>query len=336
MPQLLPPLLILVLLFAILFDYTNGFHDAANAIATSVSTQALTPATAVLMAATLNFVGALISTEVALTLGKGIVVTQIVTMVVVLAALIGAITWNFITWRFGLPTSSSHALTGGLVGAAIAKAGLDGVQWDGLIEKFMIPTLLAPVIGLVIGVVFIVIIYWVFRHAQPARLQSRFRLAQTASAAFMAFSHGSNDAQKTMGVMTLALVAGGVLPAANFHVPIWVILVSASAMAAGTLVGGWRIIRTVGGRIVKIAPAQGFAAETSAGAVLLATAHLGFPVSTTHVITGAIMGAGGVGRVKAVRWGVAGSILGAWLITLPAAGLVAAAAYLIVRVVFGP
>jgi PiT family inorganic phosphate transporter len=334
-PHVLPPLLILVLLCAILFDYTNGFHDAANAIATSVSTQALTPATAVLMAATLNFVGALISTEVALTLGKGIIVTDIVTMVVVLAALVGAIAWNFTTWRFGLPTSSSHALTGGLVGAAIAKAGVDGVQWDGLVDKFMIPTLLAPIIGLVIGVVFIVIIYWVFRRAQPARLQHRFRLAQTASAAFMAFSHGSNDAQKTMGVMTLALVAGGVIPASNFHVPIWVIVVSASAMAAGTLVGGWRIIRTVGGRIVKIAPPQGFAAETSAGAVLLATAHLGYPVSTTHVITGSIMGAGGVGRVKAVRWGVAGSILAAWVITLPAAALVSGVSYLVIRLVFG-
>jgi PiT family inorganic phosphate transporter len=333
---LLPPLLILVLLFAVLFDYTNGFHDAANAIATSVSTQALTPGTAVLMAATLNFTGALISTQVALTLGQGIVVTDIVTMVVVLAALFGAIAWNVITWRFGLPTSSSHSLTGGLVGAAIAKAGLDGVQWAGLVDKFMIPTLLAPVIGLVIGAVFIVIIYWVFRHAQPARLQRRFRLAQTASAAFMAFSHGSNDAQKTMGVMTLALVAGGIVPASNFHVPIWVIVVSASAMAAGTLAGGWRIIRTVGGRIVKIAPPQGFAAETSAGAVLLATAHLGYPVSTTHVITGSIMGAGGVGRVKAVRWGVAGSILVAWVITLPAAGLVAAGSYLVMRLVFGP
>jgi PiT family inorganic phosphate transporter len=333
---LLPPLLILVLLFAVLFDYTNGFHDAANAIATSVSTQALTPGTAVLMAATLNFAGALISTQVALTLGQGIVVTDIVTMVVVLAALFGAIAWNVITWRFGLPTSSSHSLTGGLVGAAIAKAGLDGVQWAGLVDKFMIPTLLAPVIGLVIGAVFIVIIYWVFRHAQPARLQRRFRLAQTASAAFMAFSHGSNDAQKTMGVMTLALVAGGIVPASNFHVPIWVIVVSASAMAAGTLAGGWRIIRTVGGRIVKIAPPQGFAAETSAGAVLLATAHLGYPVSTTHVITGSIMGAGGVGRVKAVRWGVAGSILVAWVITLPAAGLVAAGSYLVMRLVFGP
>ncbi len=336
MPELLPPLLILVLVFAVLFDYTNGFHDAANAIATSVSTQALTPATAVLMAAALNFVGALVSTEVALTLGKGIVVTDIVTMVVVLAALLGAITWNLITWRFGLPTSSSHSLTGGLVGAAIAKAGVDGVQWNGLVEKFMIPTLLAPVIGLVIGVAFIVIIYWVFRRANPGRLQARFRLAQTASAAFMAFSHGSNDAQKTMGVMTLALVAGGSIPATNFHVPVWVILVSATAMGLGTLAGGWRIIRTVGGRIVKIAPPQGFAAETSAGAVLLATAHLGFPVSTTHVITGAIMGAGGVGRLKAVRWGVAWSILVAWLITLPAAGSVAAGCYLVARLVFGP
>ena len=330
------PLLVLVVVFALVFDYTNGFHDAANAIATSVSTRALTPVVAVVMAATLNFVGALVSTEVALTLGKGIVVTGLVSMVVVLAALIGATIWNLITWRFGLPTSSSHALTGGLVGAALAKAGTDGVQWDGLIGKFIIPTVAAPIVGLLIGAVFIITIYWVFRHANPGRLQTRFRLLQTGSAAFMAFSHGSNDAQKTMGVMTLALVAAGLVPADNFRVPLWVIVAAAMAMALGTLAGGWRIIRTVGSRIVKLAPAQGFAAETSAGAVLLTTAHLGFPVSTTHVITGAIMGAGGTGRVRAVRWGVARTIVLAWVITLPAAGSVAAATYFAARAVFGP
>jgi inorganic phosphate transporter, PiT family len=336
-PELgLPPLLILVIAAGLFFDYTNGFHDAANAIATSVSTRALTPANAVIMAATLNFVGALVSTEVALTLGKGIVVPGLVTMVVVLAGLLGAIVWNLITWRFGLPTSSSHALTGGLVGATLAKAGLDGIQWDGLIGKFIIPTLIAPIIGLAIGATVIVAIYWIFRHAHPARLQGRFRLAQTLSAAFMAFSHGSNDAQKTMGVMTLALVAGGIVPAEHFVVPVWVILAAATAMALGTAAGGWRIIHTVGMRIVKLQPAQGFAAEMSAGAVLLTTAQFGFPVSTTHVITGAIMGAGGAGRLRAVRWGVARSILAAWLITLPAAGCVAGVAYVVVRVAFGP
>lgn len=330
------PLLFLVIGFALAFDYTNGFHDSANAIATSVSTRALRPLVAVGMAAVLNFLGALISTEVAITLGKGIVVAQLVSMVVVLAALIGAIVWNLITWRYGLPTSSSHALTGGLVGAAIAKAGTDGVQWNGLVEKFIIPTVLAPIIGLALGAAVIIVIYNIFQHGQPATLQRRFRRLQTLSAAFMAFSHGSNDAQKTMGVMTLALVAGGFLPASNFHVPLWVILAAASAMSLGTLAGGWRIIRTVGGRIVKLEPAQGFAAETSAASVLLTTAHFGFPVSTTHVITGAIMGAGGANNVKAVRWGVARSIVMAWVITLPAAGAVAAATYFAARLVFGP
>lgn len=331
----MPPLLFLVLACALAFDYTNGFHDAANAIATSVSTRALQPLPAVAMAAVLNFAGALVSTQVALTLGKGIVVTNLVSMVVVLAALIGAIVWNLITWRFGLPTSSSHSLTGGLVGAALAKAGMDGVQWDGLLTKFVIPTVLAPVIGLALGAVVIIAIYWIFRRGNPSKLQSRFRLTQTLSAAFMAFSHGSNDAQKTMGVMTLALVAGGVVPADDFRVPLWVILAAASAMALGTLAGGWRIMRTVGSRIVKLQPAQGFAAEVSAGTVLLTTAQFGFPVSTTHVITGAIMGAGGAGNIKSVRWGVARSIVIAWIITLPAAGSVAAAAYLIGRLVFG-
>lgn len=321
---------------AVAFDYTNGFHDAANAIATSVSTRALRPFVAVIMAATLNFVGALVSTQVALTLASGIVVPAAVTMVVVLAALVGAIVWNIITWRFGLPTSSSHALTGGLVGATLAKAGTIGIQWDGLIGKFIVPTVIAPVIGLVIGALFIVAIYWVFRRSRPGPLHERFRLAQTASAAFMAFSHGSNDAQKTMGVMTLALVAAGMVPADHVAVPVWVILVAAGAMAAGTLAGGWRIMRTVGSGIVKLTPAQGFAAETSAGAVLLTTAHFGFPVSTTHVITGAIMGAGGAGKVKAVRWGVARSIVVAWLITLPAAGAVAGLAYVGARTFFGP
>lgn len=329
-------LLVLVIAFAVLFDYTNGFHDSANAIATSVSTRALTPTAAVLMAGLLNFVGALISTQVALTLGKGIVFPNAVTMVVVLAALIGAIGWNLFTWRLGLPTSSSHALTGGLVGATLAKAGVDGVQWNGLVEKFLVPTLIAPILGLVIGAAFIVVIYWVFRRGHPQVLQSRFRVAQVASAAYMAFSHGSNDAQKTMGVMTLALVAAGIVPVANFQVPVWVILIAATAMGLGTLVGGWRIIHTMGSRIVHLAPTQGFAAETSAGTVLLATAHFGFPVSTTHVIAGSIMGAGGVGHLRAVRWGVARDVVTVWLTTLPAAAIVAAATYLVARLAFGP
>jgi PiT family inorganic phosphate transporter len=328
--------LLLVLVFAVLFDYTNGFHDAANAIATSVSTRALTPTVAVLMAGSLNFVGALISTQVALTLGTGIVFPSAVTMVVVLAALIGAISWNLLTWRLGLPTSSSHALTGGLVGATLAKAGVDGVQWDGLVGKFLIPTVFAPILGLTIGAAFIVAIYWIFRRGHPQVLQGRFRTAQIASAAYMAFSHGSNDAQKTMGVMTLALVSANIVPVEDFRVPVWVILLAAGAMALGTLVGGWRIIRTMGTRIVHLTPAQGFAAETSAGTVLLATAHFGFPVSTTHVIAGSIIGAGGAGNVRAVRWGVARDVVTAWLTTLPAAAIVAAATYFVARVGLGP
>ena len=315
-------LLIAVIVTALAFDFTNGFHDAANAVATSISTRAVPPNVALAAAAILNVVGAVVSTHVAATLAKGIVDPGVVTNPVILGGLVGAIVWNLLTWWWALPSSSSHCLIGGIAGAVLATSGPDHVLWSGILHKVLIPTLIAPLVGFSIGILLMVAIYWIFRNANPGRLMRRFRLAQLASASVMAFSHDSNDAQKTMGVITLALFAGGHLPA--LEVPLWVKLASALTIGLGTYSGGRRIIRTLGMRLVKLTPAHGFAAETAASGVLLATAYLGFPVSTTHVITTSVMGVGATQRLSAVKWGLSLDIFAAWLVTLPAAGLVGA------------
>jgi PiT family inorganic phosphate transporter len=315
-------LLVAVVLTALLFDYTNGFHDAANAVATSISTRAVPPTVALIAAAVLNVAGAMVSTHVAATLAKGIVETSAVTPPVMLGGLVGAISWNLLTWWWALPSSSSHCLVGGVVGAALLNAGSDFVQWGGILRKVLIPTLSAPLIGFSMGIALMLLLLWMFRHAHPGPLVRRFRLAQLVSASFMAFSHGSNDAQKTMGVITLALFAGGVLP--SLEVPLWVKLASALTIGLGTYAGGRRIIRTLGMRLVKLTPVHGFAAETSASAVLLGTAWFGFPVSTTHVITTSIMGVGATERASAVKWGVSRDIFLAWVLTLPASAAIGA------------
>jgi phosphate/sulfate permease len=327
------PLLVAVVVVALLFDYTNGFHDAANAVATSISTRAVPPNIALFAAAVLNIVGALISTNVAATLAKGIVSADAVSPPVMFGGLVGAITWNLLTWWWALPSSSSHCLIGGVAGAVLATSGPKNVLWAGILEKVLIPTLCAPLIGFAFGIALMVAILWIFRKAHPGTLQRRFRLAQLVSASFMAFSHGSNDAQKTMGVITLALFAAGEIPTAE--VPLWVKLSSAVVIGLGTYSGGRRIIRTLGMRLVKLTPVHGFAAETSASAVLLATAHFGFPVSTTHVISTSIMGVGATQRLSAVRWGLTRDILVAWVLTLPAAGLVGGGFALLSQLVFG-
>jgi PiT family inorganic phosphate transporter len=325
-------LLVAVVVVALLFDYTNGFHDAANAVATAISTRAVPPNVALAAAAALNVVGALVSTNVAATLAKGIVSATAVTPPVMFGGLLGAIAWNLLTWWWALPSSSSHCLIGGVAGAVLATSGKSQVQWAGILEKVLIPTVCAPLIGFAVGVVLMVAILWVFRRAHPGVLQRRFRLAQLVSASFMAFSHGSNDAQKTMGVITLALFSAGEI--ATTDVPLWVKLASAFVIGLGTYSGGRRIIRTLGMRLVKLTPAHGFAAETAASAVLLGTAHFGFPVSTTHVISTSIMGVGATERLSAVRWGLTRDILMAWVLTLPAAGLVGGACALVSQWVF--
>jgi phosphate/sulfate permease len=317
------PLLIAVVVAALFFDYTNGFHDAANAVATSISTRAVPPQIALAAAAVLNVVGALVSTHVAATLAKGIVDPGAVTAPVMLGGLVGAIAWNLLTWWWAIPSSSSHCLIGGVAGAVLATAGSASVLWDGILRKVLIPTVLAPAIGFGMGILLMLAILWTFRNAVPGPLMRRFRYAQLASASVMAFSHGSNDAQKTMGVITLALFAGGSIP--TLEVPLWVKLACAIVMGAGTYSGGKRIIRTLGMRLVKLSPAHGFAAETAASTVLLGTAWLGFPISTTHVITTSVMGVGATERVSAVRWGLTRDIALAWLFTLPASALVGAA-----------
>jgi inorganic phosphate transporter, PiT family len=318
--------MVAVIVVALSFDYTNGFHDAANAIATSVSTRALTPRAALIMAALMNLLGAFLGTGVAQTVGSGIVELpeSTASLLVVLAALLGAISWNLITWWFGLPSSSSHALIGGLIGATLASVGI--VKWAGVIEKVLIPMVVSPVVGFLVAYLFMTAILWAFRRANPGRVNRGFRIAQTFSAAAMALGHGLQDAQKTMGVITLALVVGGYLP--TFEVPWWVIVLAATALAAGTYAGGWRIMRTLGRRIVHLDPPRGFAAETTAASVLYTTAFVFHaPISTTHTITSAVMGVGATKRLSAVRWGVAGNIVTAWVLTIPMAGLVAAVCY---------
>jgi PiT family inorganic phosphate transporter len=316
--------LVAVVAVALFFDFTNGFHDTANAIATSVSTRALSPRVAVLLAAVLNFAGAFVSLKVAATVAKGIVDPSVITLDVVLAGLVGAISWNLLTWYLGLPSSSSHALIGGIVGSAVAASGFDVVNWSGLKEKVLLPSLFAPVLGFVVAGTIMIVVTWLIARRSPSKVNRVFRRLQLISGSFVAFTHGTNDAQKTMGIITLALVASGHLSADEFDVPTWVIVASATAMAAGTYAGGWRIIKTLGQRIAKIDPPQGFAAQTACASILWATAHYGYPVSTTHTISGSVMGAGATRGFSAVRWGVAGNILVAWIMTIPSAALVGA------------
>ncbi len=328
--------LVAIVVIALVFDYTNGFHDAANAIATAVSTRALTPRVALLLAGVANLVGALLSTKIAKTVGKGIVdSTQLHStrgLVVVFAALVGAITWNLITWYFGLPSSSSHALIGGLVGSALA-AG-DSVQWHGVYTKVIIPMVVSPVVGFALAGLLMVAILWLVRSRSPRRVNKEFRTAQIASSIAMAYGHGVQDAQKTMGVIALALIVSGHLNA-KADIPLWVILSAALAISLGTLSGGARIMRTLGRRVIKMDPAAGFAAQTVASSVLFVTAHYGLPVSTTHVITSSVMGVGATRKLSAVRWGVAGHIALAWVLTIPAAAAVAAVFCLIGRALVG-
>ncbi len=318
-------LLVAVVVVALVFDFTNGFHDTANAIATSVSTRALTPRQAVALAAVANLAGAFVTTAVAKTIGQGIVDTGLVTQHTLLAALIGAILWNLVTWYLGLPSSSSHALFGGLIGAALVQSGLDGVQWQGLFEKVVVPGLASPALGFLGAFVLLVAIYRLFSWMTPTTAGRTFRFGQLVSGSFFAFTHGANDAQKTMGVIALALFAHGSID--EFYIPTWVKIAAGVAIALGTYVGGWRIIRTLGQRVFSMDAPSGFAAQASAGATLYAATHLGLPVSTTQCISGAVMGAGATKRLSAVRWGVAGNILVAWVLTIPAAALVAALLY---------
>jgi PiT family inorganic phosphate transporter len=318
-------LLVVVVITALAFDFTNGFHDTANAVATSIATRALPPRAAVLLSAALNVAGAFLSLKVATTIAKGIVDSSHVTLQLVSAALLGAIAWNVITWLFGLPSSSSHALIGGLVGAAVVANGSGAVEWSGVLSKVVIPALFAPVVCGALSALSTWIAYRSVRDVPPETGRSGYRLGQIGSASLVSLAHGTNDAQKTMGVITLALVAHGSLPHHGLHVPYWVIGSAAAAMGLGTYAGGWRIIRTLGHRITDVQPPQGFSAETSAGAVILASSFFGYPLSTTHVVGGGVLGAG-LGRRAWVRWGIAGQILVAWVMTLPAAAGCAAAA----------
>ena len=321
----------IVVATAIAFDFTNGFHDTANSIATSVSTRAMSPRVAVIMAAGLNFLGAFLSLAVAATIAKGIVDSTTVTLLTVFAGLVGAITWNLVTWWFGLPSSSSHALIGGMVGATIASEGMDGVLWDGLVEKVMVPALIAPVLAMIAAGLAIVFAYRIVGRQSPGVVSRGFRLGQLATSALFSLSHGTNDAQKTMGIIFLALVANGNL-SSDADIPTWVVVSSATAIAFGTYFGGWRIVRTMGSRIIKMDPAQGFAAQGVGAAVILSASHVGFPLSTTQVMSGAIVGAGAAKRLSAVRWGVAGNIVTAWILTLPCSAAVGAVTYGVVRI----
>ncbi|MEA2367650.1 MAG: inorganic phosphate transporter, PiT family [Thermoleophilaceae bacterium] len=322
-------LLVLVVGTALAFDFTNGFHDTANVVATSISTRALPPRLAIGLASLLNFVGAFVSLAVAATVASGIVDPAAVTTEpsIVFSGLIGAISWNVVTWYFGLPSSSSHALIGGVVGAAFAAQGSKAVMGDGLVGKVVVPAIVAPILAFVVAGIAIIICYRIVGRLRPGSVNAGFRFGQLLSGGMLALAHGTNDAQKTMGVIVLALVSHGDIAANNIHVPSWVVICAASAIALGTYAGGWRIIKTMGSRIIKMDPAQGFAAQGSGAAVILAASHVGFPLSTTHTISGGVMGAGAAKRVSAVRWGVAGNIVIAWILTLPASAGIGAAVY---------
>jgi inorganic phosphate transporter, PiT family len=319
----------IVVATALAFDFTNGFHDTANAVATSISTRAMRPRVAVSLAAVLNFVGAFLSLEVAATIASGIVDANLITPPIVFAGLVGAIIWNLATWYYGLPSSSSHALIGGVVGAAFAAEGAKAVFGEGLIDKVAIPALVAPVLAMVAAGIAVLIAYRIVGREHPGSVTRSFRFGQIISASMFSLSHGTNDAQKTMGIIALALIAAGHLDA-GADPPFWVVVSAATAIAAGTYAGGWRIIRTMGTRIIKMNPVQGFSTEGVGSAVILSASHVGFPLSTTHVISGAIMGTGAAKRVSAVRWGVAGNIVTAWVLTLPASAVVGGLTYALV------
>ena len=327
-------LVVTVIAVALIFDFVNGFHDAANSIATVVSTRVLSPRHAVIWAAFFNFVAFLVfSTHVANTIGTGIVSPGVIDSGVVFAALFGAIAWDLITWWFGIPSSSSHALIGGLAGAAVAKAGTGVLDLSGF-TKIGISIVLSPLLGLTLGFLLMVLVFWIFRRSAPLRVDNWFRRGQLFSAALYSLGHGGNDAQKTMGIIAVLLYANGLL-GPDFYVPLWVVLACHAAMGLGTLSGGWRIVRTMGLRITKLKPVGGFCAETGGAITLFLATSLGVPVSTTHTITGAIVGVGSVTSASAVRWGVAGRIVWAWVLTIPSSALIAAATWMIVDKVFG-
>lgn len=324
-------MLVAIVALALFFDYTNGAHDSANAIATIVSTKVLSPKIAVLMAATLNLVGAFMGEHVAKTMGSGIVNAEVVAgcQGIVLAALVGAILWNLLTWYLGLPSSSSHALIGGLIGAAIAYSGFEALNFVSIVRKVIIPLVLSPLAGFLGGYLIMVLLSWMFHKAKPRKVNSLFRKLQIVSSAFMATSHGQNDAQKTMGIITLALFLSHQIP--EIHVPLWVKISCALAMGLGTATGGWKIVKTMGHKIFKLEPVHGCAAETAAAIVITGASHFGAPISTTHVISTAVLGVGASKRLSAVRWGVAGNMVVAWIITIPASGLVAGLSFLLLQ-----
>jgi PiT family inorganic phosphate transporter len=317
-------IIVVIVLLALVFDYVNGFHDTANAIATSVSTKALSPRTAILIAATFNCLGAMSGTAVAETIGKNIVSPGMVTPMVIISALIGAIFWNLFTWRFGIPSSSSHALIGGLIGGVIAGFGASFVNWHGFLV-ILTGLIIAPIVGLAAGSLVMTVLFWLFKGTSPARINNKFRKLQVVSACMASFAHGSNDAQKTMGIITMILVSSSLI--STFQVPLWVKIACAGAMAAGTAVGGWRIIRTMGGKIFRIEPINGFAADFTSALVIFSASHFGAPVSTTHVVSSSIMGVGAAKRLKGVRWNIARQIVIAWFVTIPSSALVAILIY---------
>lgn len=325
-------LIIAVIVLALAFDYINGFHDTANAIATSVSTRALTPRTAVWLAAGLNFLGAMYSTGVAKTIGGDIVKSaQMVNSQIIIAAMLGAICWNLLTWWFGIPSSSSHALVGGVVGAVLMAKGADALKIEGIL-KIVASLIFSPIIAMATGLIIMLALFWLFGRMAPSKLNSKFRRMQILSAAMMSFSHGSNDAQKAMGIITLTLISTGYLSA--FEVPIWVKIAAATSMGLGTAAGGWRIIRTMGGKIFKLEPISGFSADINSSLVIFSATLMHLPVSTTHVVSGSIMGVGTAKRLNAVRWGVAQQMLVAWVLTIPSTAFVSGLSYKIIEILF--
>lgn len=308
-------ILLVVIFTTLVFEYINGMHDSANAIATVVSTKTLSPRAALLFGAILNIAGAFAGTHVAKTIGSGLVDSSSVTQIVIFCALIAAIIWNLITWYFGIPSSSSHALIGGLIGASFSKSGSDVIHIKSIMEKVIFPMITSPVLGFIVGFILMILLFWIFFRTHPQKVDSIFRKLQLLSSGFVAFSHGSNDAQKTMGIITLALFSYGALP--SIEVPYWVILICAFCMGLGTMAGGWRIIKTLGSKVIKLQTINGFAAETSAAVVILTASFFGYPISTTHVISTSIMGVGSTKRFSAVKWGIVKRIITAWILTIP-------------------
>jgi inorganic phosphate transporter, PiT family len=320
-------LLVIVVAAALAFDFTNGFHDTANVVASAISTRSLAPRTAIALASLMNFAGAFISLKVAATVATGIIDAGQVTETIAFAGLAGAIAWNLLTWAYGLPSSSSHALIGGVIGATLAAVGNSGVRWSGVLGKVVVPAVIAPIAAFAAAGVTIIVIYRLISRRRPGPVMRAFRGGQLVTCSLLSLAHGTNDAQKTMGVITLALVAHGSLSAHHATVPAWVVICAATAISLGTYAGGWRIIRTVGSRIIRMDAAQGFSAQGAGAVVILLSSHFGYPLSSTHVISGGVMGSGAAKRLSAVRWGVAGSIAAAWVVTLPMTGLFGATAY---------